>query len=118
MASPSFYLAGEDVEKARQIDISAADDLSALKNIVAAEFHIVEPNGSNDGPGYGKSECVVLIVCQESPSNYPTRNSTTSMKSRAQQLLLALQSMGIVSGIHQDRQVFRILGMSVLSNVV
>jgi hypothetical protein len=46
MASQSFYLLGEDAKQAVTIDISDASDVDTLKQLLAAEFHIVEPKGT------------------------------------------------------------------------
>lgn len=45
MVSQRFFLAGEDAKKALEIDVSGASDVKALKQLLAGEFHIVEPNG-------------------------------------------------------------------------
>lgn len=45
MAVQQFYLLGEPITSAREIDISSNLDLDGLKHLVASYFAIVEPNG-------------------------------------------------------------------------
>lgn len=45
MMSKQFYLLGEDVTTAREIDVSPDIELGDLQEIVAAHFGIVEPKG-------------------------------------------------------------------------
>jgi hypothetical protein len=48
MPATQFYLLGEDVSSARNIDIDPKSDLEDLKHLIAAHFAIVEPNGTSN----------------------------------------------------------------------
>ncbi|KAF2138381.1 uncharacterized protein K452DRAFT_256614 [Aplosporella prunicola CBS 121167] len=45
MSPKQFYLLGEAVSSARQVEVDASQDLDALRQLVAAHFAIVEPSG-------------------------------------------------------------------------
>ncbi|KAJ5952390.1 Cytochrome P450 [Penicillium vulpinum] len=45
MPAKQFYLLGESVSSARNIDVDTTGDLVALKDLIAAHFAIVEPSG-------------------------------------------------------------------------
>jgi hypothetical protein len=45
MPAKQFYLLGEEVSSARNIDVDPKSDLGDLKHLIAAHFAIVEPNG-------------------------------------------------------------------------
>ncbi|CAG7985964.1 unnamed protein product [Penicillium salamii] len=49
MPAKQFYLLGEAVSSARNIDIDPASGLEDLKHLIAAHFAIVEPNGWLEG---------------------------------------------------------------------
>ena len=46
MPSKQFYLHGEDVTTAREIDVTVDLELGDLQEITAAHFGIVEPKGT------------------------------------------------------------------------
>ena len=48
MSSKQFYLLGEAVSSARQVDVDASQDLDALRQLIAAHFAIVEPSGKSN----------------------------------------------------------------------
>ena len=48
MAVQRFYLAGDDAANALDINISEANDLDALKLLVAGQLAIVEPGGDTN----------------------------------------------------------------------
>jgi len=48
MPAKQFYLLGEEVSSARNIDVDPKSDLEELKHLIAAHFAIVEPNGGLD----------------------------------------------------------------------
>ncbi|KAI2732314.1 hypothetical protein CBS147332_1453 [Penicillium roqueforti] len=45
MSAKQFYLLGEPVSSAKNIDVDPKSDLGELKDLIAAHFAIVEPNG-------------------------------------------------------------------------
>jgi hypothetical protein len=45
MPAKQFYLLGEAVSSARNIDVDPTNDLEDLKHLIAAHFAVVEPNG-------------------------------------------------------------------------
>lgn len=45
MPAKQFYLLGEPVSSARNIDVDPKSDLGALKDLIAAHFAIVESSG-------------------------------------------------------------------------
>jgi hypothetical protein len=45
MPSQRFYLLGNPVTSAIEVEIESSTDLDGLKHLVAAYFAIVEPNG-------------------------------------------------------------------------
>lgn len=57
MPAKQFYLLGEPVSSARNIDVDPKSDLGGLKDLIAAHFAIVESSGmfeaiSSSNPGY------------------------------------------------------------------
>lgn len=49
MSAKQFYLLGEPVSSAKNIDVDPKSDLGELKDLIAAHFAIVEPNGKFEG---------------------------------------------------------------------
>lgn len=47
MPAKLFFLLGEDVSSARNIDVDPTSGLEDLKHLIAAHFAIVEPNGKS-----------------------------------------------------------------------
>jgi hypothetical protein len=45
MPAKQFYLLGEAVSSARNIDFDPTSGLEDLKHLIAANFAVVEPNG-------------------------------------------------------------------------
>jgi hypothetical protein len=45
MSVQQFYLLGEPVSTKRSIDLDSTLDYDGLRNLIAAHFAIVEPNG-------------------------------------------------------------------------
>jgi hypothetical protein len=45
MPVQKFYLLGDHVTSAKEIEIETNTDLDGLKHLIAAHFAIVEPNG-------------------------------------------------------------------------
>lgn len=45
MPSQRFYLLGNPVTSAIEVEIESSTDLDGLKHLIAAHFAIVEPNG-------------------------------------------------------------------------
>lgn len=45
MPSQTFYLLGNPVTSAIEVEIESSTDLDGLKHLIAAHFAIVEPNG-------------------------------------------------------------------------
>jgi hypothetical protein len=45
MPAMQFYLLGDPVSSARNIDVDLTSDLGGLKDLIAAHFAIVEPSG-------------------------------------------------------------------------
>lgn len=57
MPAKQFYLLGEPVSSARNIDVDPKSDLGGLKDLIAAHFAIVESSGIfqvvySPNPGY------------------------------------------------------------------
>lgn len=46
MSAKQFYLLGEPISSAKNIDIDPKSDLAGLKDLIAAHFAIVEPSGA------------------------------------------------------------------------
>jgi hypothetical protein len=49
MPAKQFYLLGEPVSSARNIDVDPTSDLDGLKDLIAAHFAIVESSGKLEG---------------------------------------------------------------------
>lgn len=47
MATKQFYLLGEDVSSARDIELPDSADLEELQHVIAAHFSIVDPHGAS-----------------------------------------------------------------------
>lgn len=43
--SKQFYLLGEDVSSAKEVDLEPSQDIEGLKGLIAAHFAIVVPDG-------------------------------------------------------------------------
>lgn len=50
MPAQQFYLLGEPISSAKHIEVDTTLDLDGLKDLIAAHFAIVEPDGKLNGP--------------------------------------------------------------------
>ncbi|KAI9929773.1 hypothetical protein ASPWEDRAFT_51746 [Aspergillus wentii DTO 134E9] len=62
-----FYLLGEPVVTAREIEVDSAVDYNGLRNLIAAHFAIVEPNGI----GFQSEDSALFVVADIIASSDP-----------------------------------------------
>ncbi|CAI7622662.1 unnamed protein product [Penicillium bialowiezense] len=67
MPAKQFYLLGEDVSSARNIDVDPTSGLEDLKHLIAAHFAIVEPNGI----GFQAQDCELNDVSEITSATTP-----------------------------------------------